>query len=86
MTTGMNIDRPGHAPERRFGDRQERQQVAADHQDRRDEQGVLEAEHQRHPELVVARRPASKLPVPMNLGGVISDQLWNEIQTIWTSG
>ena len=67
-----------------LADGQQREQVAADHEDRRDEQGVLEAEPQRHPELVVARMPRSKLAMPTNFGGVISDQLWNEIQIIWS--
>ena len=57
MTTGMNSTVRVTRRSGEFGDGQQRQQVAADDQDRRDEERVLEREAERHPELVVGERP-----------------------------
>ena len=57
MTTGTKMIGPRDPAERGVRGHQQRQQVAADHQDRGDEQRVLERVAERHPELLVGERP-----------------------------
>ena len=57
ITTGMNTTVRVTRRSGEFADGQQRQQVAADDEDRRDERGVLQREAERHPELAVVERP-----------------------------
>ena len=86
MTTGMNttvrvIRRSGV-----LGDDEQGEQVAADDQDRRDEQRCTSGCRPSDTQNWSSANARWKLPVPTNFGGVISDQLLNDIQTIWASG
>ena len=82
MTTGTKTTARVKRRSGVFVGDEQRDQIAADHQDRRDEQRVLQGEAERHPELRVVPGLHEVAGADELLGGVISDQLWSDIHTI----